>query len=73
MFYKIILYHSYTDDSTVTRSDDVYEKPWTRNMTYFMGMILAYIIYKTGGEIRVSKVWVEIIYISDNASKVHHM
>ena len=35
---------------------NIYTKPWTRNVTYFMGMTLAYVIYKTDGEIKLSKV-----------------
>ena len=46
----------YTDEPTVNMLEDIYIKPWTRNATYFMGMILAYVMYKTGGKIKVPKV-----------------
>ena len=35
---------------------DIYIKPWTRCVTYFMGMLLAYVIYKTGGKVKMHKV-----------------
>ena len=46
----------YTDKPTRDWIEDIYMKPWTRNMTYFMGMLLAYVMYKTGGKIKVPKV-----------------
>ena len=46
----------YTDEPTREWLEDIYIKPWTRNMTYFMGMLLAYVMYKTGGKIKVPKV-----------------
>ena len=49
-------FSSYTDEPSVNAFDDIYIRPWTRNVTYFMGILLAYIIYKTGGKIKVPKV-----------------
>ena len=35
---------------------DIYIVPWTRCPVYFMGMLLGYLYYKTGGKIKMPKV-----------------
>ena len=48
--------HRLSGDSDVYYSDDIYVKPWTRCTTYYMGIMLGYIVFKTDGKIKIPKV-----------------